>query len=66
MEVFVVVEFVAYLAAFWSFVFSRPHRERLLDEFRSTGRAGRCRMLLEGCVAAFCGLLPLTVLALLH
>jgi hypothetical protein len=63
---FEVLEAVGCLAAFWGFVVSPAYRTRCLDEFRAAGTAGRCCMLLEGCVAAFCGLLPLTVLALLR
>ena len=58
------IELLAYLGAFWLFLLSAEFRGRWIGDFRDAGAVGRGFMLLEGAVAAFCGLSPFTALAL--
>jgi hypothetical protein len=60
-DMFDLLQLIAYLGAFWLFIFSPSFRAKWLAEFRAAGTGGRVMHLLEGAVAALCGLAPLAV-----
>jgi hypothetical protein len=63
MELFAAFELVAYAAAFWLFLVSPSFRRERVRAFAAAGAGGRAAMLVEGAVAAFCGLLPAAAVA---
>lgn len=65
MEIFQLLELLAYATAFWLFVGSADFRRARLRAFAAAGWGGRAVMLFEGGVAAVCGLAPAAVVPLL-
>lgn len=59
MDILDVGELLAYITAFWCFLFWPAFRRRQIAEFRDAGAVRRGFMLLDGAIAAVCGLLPL-------
>jgi hypothetical protein len=58
---FDLLQLLAYLGAFWLFVFSPGFRAKWLAEYRAASTGGRVMRLLEGAVATLCGLAPFAV-----
>lgn len=62
MELLDIVEYLAYFTAFWLFLCSPVFRRRRIGAFRRARPWRRGIIAIEGCVAAACGLLPVTLL----